>query len=189
MYETIQRWQGERTSPPTQWGQMIEVRGIGQKKLATIREFAETDDPFNVTKLDKLIESVRVDLERLGLPQPTHKAIEVPYERGRDTEVVWIGVGVHRNLRDIFEVNRARTGEELDRATVRHPEKNEWMLLAGYDGTDILSLRFTRFLYPRFKKMLWSLSLHSDVILAHGVKPGFRTAREVYVDKMWVLSP
>jgi hypothetical protein len=76
-------------------------------------------DPFKINRLDNMIESVKKDLPRLGLPMPTHTAIEVPYERGDDIEVVWIGVAVHKNLRDIFEVNRARTGEELDPARSR----------------------------------------------------------------------
>jgi hypothetical protein len=71
--------------------------------------------------------------------------------------VVWIGVAVHKNLRDIFEVNRARTGEELDPTEVKDPHLNEWMLLAGYDGTDLLSLRITRWKYPKMKKILWKI--------------------------------
>jgi hypothetical protein len=136
-----------------------------------------------------MIESVRKDLPRLGLMTPTHTAVEVPYERGTDIEVVWIGVAVHRNLRDIFEVNRARSGEELDPSEVKNPELNEFMLVAGYDGTDLLSLRITRWKYPRFKKLLWKIKPNEDILLVHGVKPGWRTAREIYVNKIWVLQP
>src|SRR5205085_9335536 len=108
---------------------------------------------------------VKADLRRLKLPMPTHEAIEVPYERGSDEEVTWIGVAVHRNLRDIFEVNRARTGEELDPSEVKDPHLNEWMLIAGYDGTDLLSLRFNRWTYPRFRDTLWKIEMNEDILL------------------------
>lgn len=187
--DKILEWRQGRETPPTSWAQLEEVKGIGPKKMATVQEFAHSEDPFNVLRLDNLIESVRKDLPRLGLPTPTHRAIDVPYEQGDDVEVVWIGVGIHRNLRDIFEVNRARTGEELDPSEVKDPHLNEWMLVAGYDGTDLLSLRVTRWKYPKLKKALWNLKLNDDVLLVHGVKRGWRTAREIQVQRFWVLEP
>jgi DNA polymerase-3 subunit alpha len=189
MARTILEWRSTRPTPPTGWKSLLEVKGIGPKKFETIREFAEDPDPFKVKRLDNMIEAVKKDLPRLGLPMPTHTAIEVPYERGDDIEVVWIGVAVHKNLRDIFEVNRARTGEELDPSEVKSPELNEWMLLAGYDGTDLLSIRFTRWKYPKFKNILWKIKMNEDVLVIRGTKPGWRTAREIYVNDIWVLDP
>jgi hypothetical protein len=168
----------------------LAVPGIGKVKMEKIREFAESEDPFQVAKLDKMIAAVKADLPRLGLPRPTHTAIEVPYERSEDDEeVVWIGVAVHKNLRDIFEVNRARTGEELDPDTVKDPHLNEWMLLAGYDGTDLLSIRVTRWKYPKLKKLLWKIKMNEDVLVVRGVKRGWRTAREIQLSDIWILDP
>jgi DNA polymerase III subunit alpha len=171
------------------WPNLIEVKGIGPKTITRLVDYATADDPFGIEKLDKMIASVKSDLKRLKLPMPTHTAVEVPYERGEDIEIVWLGVVVHRNLRDIFEVNRARTGEELDPESVKHPELNEWMLMAGYDGTDLLSIRVTRWKYPKFKKLLWKIGLNDDIVLVRGTKPSWRAAREVYVSEMWVLQP
>ena len=185
----VLNWRAKRSSPPTDWAQLQEVKGIGPKKMATIKAFAEAEDPFNVTRLDRMIKEVKDDLPRLGLPTPTHTAIQVPYERGDDIEVVWIGVAVHKNLRDIFEVNRARTGEELDPSEVKDPHLNEWMLVAGYDGSDLLSLRITRWKYPKFKSLLWKIKMNEDVLLVRGVKKGWRTAREIQVNDIWVLQP
>jgi DNA polymerase-3 subunit alpha len=171
------------------WPDLIQVKGIGPKTIDKLVEYATADDPFGIEKLDKMIASVKADLTRLHLPMPTHTAVEVPYERGEDIEIVWLGVVVHRNLRDIFEVNRARTGEELDPETVKHPELNEWMLMAGYDGTDLLSIRITRWKYPKFKKLLWKIAMNEDIVLVRGTKPSWRAAREVYVSDIWVLQP
>lgn len=187
--EKIVTWRDSRTTPPSDWRQLIEVKGIGNKTIEKIVKHATDKDPFGIHKLDRMIKSVKTDLPRLGLPSPSHTAIEVPYERGDDTEVVWIGVAVHKNLRDIFEVNRARTGEELDPATVRDPHLNEWMLVAGYDGTDLLSLRITRWKYPKLKRILWKIAMNEDILLVRGVKRGWRTAREIQVKDIWVLEP
>jgi DNA polymerase-3 subunit alpha len=189
MGNKILEWRSSRESPPTSWTNLQEVSGVGPKTVEKMVEFCNSDDPFGVYRLDRLIEPVRKDLPRLGLPSPTHQAIDVPYERGDDLEVVWIGVAVHRNLRDIFEQNRSRTGEALDPKDVKDPSKNEFMLLAGYDGTDLLSLRITRWKYPKMKKLLWNLKLNEDVLVVQGVKPGWRTAREIYINKIWVLGP
>jgi DNA polymerase-3 subunit alpha len=178
----FKRWQ------PT-WDNLIEVQGIGPKTIEKIKSYTTAEDPFGIETLNKKIASVRSDLPRLNLPTPTHNAVEVPYERGEDQEIVWLGIIVHKNLRDIFEVNRARTGEELDPATVKHPELNEWMLLAGYDTTDIVSIRITRWKYPKFKNLLWQIALNDDIVLIRGTKPGWRAAREIYVNNMWILQP
>jgi hypothetical protein len=171
------------------WSDLINVPGIGPVTKDKIVEFVNKEDPFNIYRLEKILTQVKKDLPGLDLPEPTHQAVDVPYERGDDVEVVWIGVGVHRNLRDIFEVNRARSGEELDPSEVKDPDKNEFMLVAGYDGTDLLSLRVTRWKYPRLRKILWDIKLNDDVLLVRGTKPGWRTAREIYVNDLWVLQP
>lgn len=189
MASRILEWRSKRPTPPDTWKSLLEVPGIGSKTMMKIQEFAESDDPFQVKRLDRMIAAVKKDLSKLGLPQPTHTAIEVPYERSEDDqEVVWIGVAVHKNLRDIFEVNRARTGEELDPDTVKDPHLNEWMLLAGYDGTDLLSLRITRWKYPKLKKILWKIKMNEDVLVIRGVKRGWRSAREIQVSDIWVLD-
>jgi DNA polymerase-3 subunit alpha len=185
--QKIVDWRDQQSGPLT-WDRLIEVKGIGPKTIDKYINQATSDDPFGVKRLNRMIEKVKADLPKMGLPTPTHTAIEVPYERGEDHEIVWLGVVVHRNLRDIFEVNRARTGEELDPSTVKHPELNEWCLVAGYDMTDLLSIRITRYKYPKFKDMIWGTRLNQDLVLIRGTKPGWRNAREVYIDQMWVLD-
>lgn len=188
MATKVIEWREARPTPPTSWVNLQEISGIGPKTIEKIVSHAEAEDPFKIDRLDKMFAAVKRDLPELDLPMPTHTAIEVPYENGDDLEVTWIGVIVHKNLRDIFEVNRARTGEELDPATVKSPELNEWGLLAGYDGSDLLSLRITRWKYPRYKKIFWGIKMNQDVVLIKGVKPGWRSARELYVNQMWVLN-
>lgn len=168
------------------WDDIIHVKGFGEKTAASIKDWVSKDDPFGIYTLDKRIAKVKGELEDLGLPQPTHNALEIPYERGKDVPIVWIGVVLHRNLRDIFEVNRAR-GEELDPEQITDPHLNEWVLMAGYDGEEIVSIRIDRWKYPRAKRAVWGLRPNDDLVLVHGIKPGFRSAREIKVHRMWVL--
>jgi len=200
MAQRIIDWQDEITNSKlgwkgVGWSSLIDVKGIGEKTIDKIVDHATDSDPFKIKRLDQMIESVKRDLPTLvdgkgrQLPFPTHTAIDVPYERGEDQEIIWVGVAVHKNLRDIFEVNRARTGEELDPSEVKNPELNEWMLIAGYDGTDLLSLRITRWRYPALKDILWKIRMNEDVLLVRGVKLGWRAAREVRVQDIWVLDP
>jgi DNA polymerase-3 subunit alpha len=172
----------------TEWGEIERIKGFGPKTSASIQDWVSQPDVFGIYTLDNLIQKVKTDMPRLGLPEPTHTALEVPYERGRDTEVTWIGVVVQRNLRDIFEINKAR-GVEVDPESIDRPDLNEWMIAAGYDGTELVSIRVDRYKYPGFRKALWGLRLNKDVVVVQGVKPGFRAAREVRASKMWVIDP
>jgi DNA polymerase-3 subunit alpha len=171
------------------WNDYLAVSGIGPKTIDKMQALADSDDPFEVHKLDELLDDIKGQLTGWGLPKPTHTALEVPYERGRDQQITWIGLGMDRNLRDIFESNRARTGVELKPEEVKNPELNEWVMILGTDGDEQVTLRIDRFKYPKFRSAVWGLKLGHDVILAKGYKPGFRTAREIYVSQLWIIDP
>jgi hypothetical protein len=174
------------------WDDYAAVKGIGPKTIETIRSFADREDPFNIYGIDQMLTTVRTAIqdEELGdVPMPTHTALEVPYERGDDVPIVFLGVPVDRNLRDIFESNRARTGVELKRSEVRQPDLNEWVMILCTDGDEQVTIRVDRFRYRKFRDMVWGARLGRDLLLVEGKKPGFRTAREIYVRKMWVIDP
>jgi DNA polymerase III subunit alpha len=180
------------TEGVSRWGNLTEIKGVGPKTIAKIQEFVNKEDPFEVLKLHRILEGVRDEIRSgvLGrLPVPTHNSVEVPYARGEDTEVVWIGKIVHRNLRDLFEVHFSRTGETLDPEEVKHPELNEWVVMLGQDEEDLLTITVDRWKYPRFRKALWSLKLDDDVVLIRGVKRGFQSRRAIYVSDLWVIRP
>ena len=172
----------------TEWGEIERITGFGPKTSASIQDWVSHPDPFRIYELDNKIQAVKADMPKMGLPEPTHTALQVPYERGRDEEVTWLGVIVLRNLRDIFEINKAR-GVEVDPEKMERPDLNEWMIMAGYDGTELVSVRVDRYKYPDFKKAIWGLRLNKDVVVVQGVKPGFRAAREVKASRMWVIDP
>jgi DNA polymerase III subunit alpha len=173
------------------WDEIEKIKGFGPKTSVKIQEWVNQPDPFGIHTLRDLLNRIKLWLPEAGLPAPTHTAIECPYDRGKDTEVVFIGIALHRNLRDIFEVNRARTGIELKPEEVTDPHLNEWCIMALYDGTELLSARFTRFKYPKFRDAIWGAKLDQDgdVILVKGIKTGWRAAREIIVNHLWVIDP
>lgn len=173
----------------TRWSDYLAVRGIGPKKIANFEEFCAQDDPFGVHRLQRLLDDMRVQAPRLGVPRQTHRSLQVPYSRGQDTLVVWYGVIQHRNLRELFEVNFSRTGEALDPTTVKNPELNEWVIMVGADEEELLTLTIDRWRYPRFKKAIWGIKLDHDVVVVRGVKRGYQSRRAIYVKQMWVIDP
>lgn len=176
----------------TSWASLTEIKGVGPKTIERITEFVNKEDPFDIHKLHRILEGVRAEIRsgELGkLPIPTHTSLQVPYERGEDTEVVWIGKIIHRNLRDLFEVHFSRTGETLDPETVSQPELNEWVVMLGQDEEDIITIACVRWLYPKFRQGIWKIRLDEDVVLVKGVKRGFQSRRAIYITDFWVIQP
>lgn len=194
---------GERTSEDilayraenglTSWDDLLAVKGIGPKKIESIRAWVGNRDPFNAFLLDENIDKVKrmLDAGQLGegLPIPTHTATQIPTEIGREFAVVWLGTVLTRNVRDIFEQNRSRTGEELDRNKVKAPELNEWIMMTAEDEDDRILLSADRFKYPMFKDALFSVRMGVDLVLVEGIRPRYASTRQVKIKKLWVIDP
>jgi DNA polymerase-3 subunit alpha len=184
--EEIVRTPGRRRW--TAWEDMIEVKGIGPKTIEGIKEFGASDDPLGIFEIDKRIAIAREAIEASEtMTAPTHSSLDVPYGEGLKETVTWVGVALNRNLRDIFETNRAH-GTELDEATMKDPHLREFLLMLGDDGKELLRLRFDRWRYPQFKRPIWGTTLEKDVVWVQGYKPSWRAAREIYVTDFAVIS-
>lgn len=174
---------------PVNWKSYSVVKGIGPKKIETLEAFCSDPDPFGVLKLNRTLEEIAAQCLDMGIPEPTHKGEDIPYEQTGDVECVYIGIVKKKNLKDIFESHRAKTGQELDPTSVRDPEKRELVVMTCWDGTEVVTVRFDRYKYQNFKKAIWGTRPDRDVIVVRGVKPNWRTAREIYVSQMWVIDP
>jgi DNA polymerase-3 subunit alpha len=173
------------------WADLRAVKGIGPKTISKISEWCSLDDPFEIFKLDRAIEEIRIAImnrQIRGVPYPTHRSIEVPYSRGANVPVVWCGVLTKRNLKELFELHFSRTGEELDPSTVKDPELNEWVVMWGDDGTDVITLTVNRWRYPELRETIWAIKPDSDMVIMKGYKPGLQSRRAIQVTDIWVLS-
>ncbi len=174
------------------FGDLLKVRGIGQKTVDKMVEFNETDDPFKVQWLHRKLENVRNMLKKGefgNLPVATHTSQQVPYSRGDNVNVVWLGILIHRNLRDLFESNFARTGVALDPEEVKDPHLREWVIGVGADEDELVSITWDRWKYPKSKRGIWDIKLDHDIVLVRGVKKGYQARRAIYVKDFWVIDP
>lgn len=186
----------ERQSRPfgfDEWGDLKAVKGLGPKTIDKIIAFVSAEDPFEIHALEKKINAVKASIKSRApgfraLPYPTHTVAEVPGEKGRDTEVVWIGTVHSRNIRDLFEINSSK-GEQLKPEDVKDPHLKEWAILYVEDHTDQMSIKVNRWRYPSLKKAVFSIDLDHDLVLIRGVKKGFQNRKTVEVSQIWVISP
>lgn len=179
------------------WVDFGTIHGIGPSKIKAIKEFINHPDPFELDLLSNTIAKVKQELfagvpgEEPGslLPSPTHRSIDVPYDRTpTNVPVVWLGVIQNRNLKDLFESHYSKTGEHLDPETQKDPHLKEWVVMLGEDETEPIVVTVNRWMYRRFKDTIWSIEQGKDLVLVRGVKYGFQARRAIYVHDMWVLS-
>jgi hypothetical protein len=149
------------------------------------------DDPYGAFRLDGNIQIVKeaIRKQELQLPMPTHRAHDMPYDSVAAFPVTWLGTILQRNIRDIFEMNRARKGEELKVEDVKSPHLNEWCVLTCEDETDQLLLRIDRWHYPAMRDLIFAARMNQDLILVKGMRPKNAGSRQIYVKKMWVIDP
>ncbi len=174
---------------PINWKSYSVVKGVGIKTIERLEEFSNSDDPFGILGLTNSLAELAAQCPDLGLPQPTHTGDMIPYDQSGDVEAVYMGIVKKRNLKDIFESHRAKTGQELDPQTVKDPHKREFVVLTCWDGTEVVTVRIDRWKYSNFKKAIWGTRMEKDIILVRGVKPNWRTAREIYANEIWVINP
>jgi DNA polymerase-3 subunit alpha len=175
------------------WQDFTVVHGIGPKKMQIIEAFCAQDDPFGIHELERALTRARWWIgkhgERAGLPYPSSRSEDVPYEAVAG-EHVWVGRVVHRNLKDIYELHRSRTGEELDPAKVKEPQYVNYAVITGVDETGPLVITVHRYdgLYEKYKEDIWDIDPDRDLLLVRGYKRR-EYRRAIYAKELHVLTP
>lgn len=195
--QKIVEWRDQLPPGRTSWSSLIDVSGIGPKTLETIEEFVGKDDPFEAHWLDRAISAVKGEIVsgKLDLPRPTHVAADLPYSRGQDIGLVWLGVVHTRNERDLFEFNQAKGAEldmeamTIDGKPIKDPHLDKWCVMVGDDESDQIGLRADRWRYPSLRDLIWKIRPGKDLVLVQGVKPGWMPTRQITISKMWIIDP
>jgi len=175
------------------WMPYEAVKGIGPKTIVSILEFCEQEDPFEISLLQRKLSKVRGWLNRHadenGMRRPTSRAEDVPYEPKQGEHVVLVSVR-DRNLKDLYELHRSRTGDELDPSTVRDPDYVNWTVILGEDESGPLTITVHRYrgLYEKYKKQIWDLDPKRHLLLVRGLKRR-EYRRAIYAEELWVLDP
>lgn len=175
------------------WDDYIAVKGIGPVTMDKVKAFCEDPDPFGVYRLGETLKKVRRYLWELGdldgYPMPTSKSDNVPYDPVPGSHT-WVGIVRDRNLKDLYELHRSRTGDELDPAKVKEPEHINWAVILGEDETGPLTITVHRYrgLYERYKEAIWNIDPKRDVLLVRGYKRK-EYRRAIYVEELYVINP
>lgn len=175
------------------WPDLMDVRGIGPATIEKITEFVADPDPFGLKRIEQRMVKFRqwVDDEgyRLYIPAYTHvNSDSIPREG--EHEIVWCGIPVIREYKDLIEDERARTGKETEEilSSVKDPDLiKSCVLKCVDDGDDEVYCRINRWNFPRMQHQIESINLGKDLIVFKGIKrEGFGVSLQIR--DMWVIS-
>ena len=188
----IMDWMDARVGDYLSWDDITEVKGIGEKTRDRIIAFTLDPDPFGLDRVKRVMEEVREGLKPGNpyfLPTPTHTSDTLP-KKG-DHIVIWAGIPVTREYKDLIEDERARTGKSVDEIlmTVKDPHLLKSCTLKCIDdGDEEVYLRFDRWHYPEFAERLENLRIGGDdVVIVKGKK---REGFGVFIQtrEMWAVE-
>lgn len=186
-YLESQHWE---TSPA--WRSLLAVKGIGPKTVEKIENFCNDPDPFGSNRIKQILEGVRSDLAggKFGLPAPTHTSDDLVEVEG-SYDVIWVGIPLSKEYKDIVEDERARTDKDTEEilATIKDPELTKLCVVKCIDdGDEDVHCRINRWAFPRFEDRLQDLRTNGkDVLIVAGRKrDGFGT--NILVEEMWALE-
>lgn len=171
-----------RTADPmgfSSWEDLIKIPGIGPKKMAMIRDFCYSDDPFNLDLVGKTLAVYREALEEgdgdwAGLPVPSHTSDEIPRD-AVNLPVIWIGIVAKKEYKDLIEDERARSGDTVEEilARVKDPDLRKSCTLKCYDdGDEDVYIRINRWAFPEFREAIEEIDCDKDVVIVRGYKKG-----------------
>jgi DNA polymerase-3 subunit alpha len=190
--EAIMAWREEKDGPVS-WADIVEVKGIGPKTALKVESFALDPDPFNLGYIKSVMQKLRSELvpgNSYYLPVPTHTSDTLP-KKGTHNGVVWVGIPMVREYKDLIEDERAKTGKSVEEilATVRdsHLQKS-CTLKCIDDGDEEVYLRFDRWHYSEFAAKLEQLRIGgADAVIVKGRKrEGFGTY--IQVQELWAVE-
>jgi DNA polymerase-3 subunit alpha len=172
---------------------LLRVKGVGPAKLEKFRHQIESNDPFGLLRTQIALDAVRKAIadRELPLQRPnvnSDEILDIPGGR----QVVWVGMVKLKEYKDVFEDERARTGDDMEtiRARLKRPDLPTSCVLHAYDdaGEDVY-VRITRFDYPRFAKGLEELRESEDVVHVIARKSNGGFGASIYAIKMVGIDP
>jgi len=179
----------EREVGIREWKDMLSIKGVGPKTIEKIEEFSSEDDPFGINKVERDIAAIKkavLDGDLQGAPYPGQNSDDVPYEAVKWKGVI-VGLLKNRNLQDLFENHRSRTGEDLDPETVKDPHLKDSMTLYLEDAQGLMTVKVPRFKYPEFKSQLWDAKIGHDYIIVSAFTYEF-LGKTIHTNKLWVVK-
>lgn len=185
---------GENASMRTalDWDDLIEVPGIGEGRIKTIKDFVYHDDPFEVNKVKRALDAIRHDFDNgalAGVPEPTHRSPDL----SADEYVVFMGVLKGKHYRDLITQRLKYGPEGLTREKIledlEDPHLLKYIALEVVDEFDEpIRIRVGRKKYPQYKALLSAAREDHDVILAKGYVSEFG-GLGIQIQELFVIDP
>lgn len=174
------------------WEALEEVPGIGPGRIKTIKDFVYHDDPFNVSRVKRMLDNIRKDFDNgalAGVPEPTHRSPDlIP-----DEYVVFMGVLKKRHHRDLIaqrlKYGPEGTTREKILESIEDPHLLKYMALDVVDEFDEpVRIRIGRKKYPQYAALLSAARDDQDVILVKGFVSEFG-GLGIQVAELFVIDP
>lgn len=176
-----------------EWSDLIEVKGVGAKTISTIKTFCESIDPFGINEMSRVLNRIRDSFsngEIIGISSPTHVSVDIPTEREM---VCYMGILRRVKFYDAVEQLQKRTTGELsyEDALMKldDPHLLKYVALDVEDEYgEIVKVRVSRWVYPRYSKQVQGLKINKDVVVAQGFSSDFGGI-SIQVKKLMIIDP
>lgn len=184
---------GDGHADEIEWSDLTAVKGIGAKTISTILKFCESSDPFGVEEVSRVLNNVRKSLsnnEIQHIPVPTHTSIDIPSDREL---VCYAGVLRRKKYYDAVEQLQKRTNEELTYEDaldkLEDPHLLKYVALEVEDEWgEIVKVRVSRWLYPKFDELIQNLKVNKDVVVTQGFSSDFGGI-SIQAKKLFAIDP
>jgi DNA polymerase III subunit alpha len=191
-------------TPALFWDDLARIKGIGPTTVMRMEAFANEKDPFGLYRTERTMrKTIHWIKGQRGIPNPTHNGSQIAAIHVEDNgfrqggkfqvgpRVIYAGIVRMREYKDIVEDQRSRTGKEIEEilAGLKHPELIKNCSLRCYDVTEEeVYLRINRFKFPKLKRIIDSITVNHDVVVAVGNRiAGFGTP--IMVEALYVVNP
>lgn len=186
---------------PNNWKDLKAISGIGPVTCEKMAAFASAKDPFGLYRTEKIMAKVLKWIKaQRTVPVPTHTGAQLAalpvlqstgkrYSKG--PRVVYAGIARSLNMQDVIENRRSRSGENAEDIlkSLKRPDLLEFCSFRCFDVTDEeVYVRVNRFVFPKLKKTIQTVSLNHDVLVVIGNRiAGFGTP--IMASKIFVIDP
>lgn len=153
-----------------EWSDLLEVKGIGKKTIEKILSFVESDDPFGVQKMARILNKVRKN----SPIKPTHTSVDMP----EDGELCcYTGVVMEKKYYNAVEqLQKRESNLEYDEALnqLRDNHLLEYAALYVEDEYgETVRISVDRWRYPGYSKEIDGIKKKHDVVVVQGLSSDF----------------
>jgi Zierdtviridae DNA polymerase len=176
-----------------EWDDLSEIRNIGPKTIATLKDFCEGLDPFGVNEVKRVLNSVRDVYETgqlAGVPVPTHVSIDLPID---GSVVCFMGIARKRKYYDAVEqAKKKATGELSTEDALEQIDDPHLLKYVALDLEDeygqLIKVWVNRWNYPQLGGKVENIKLNRDVVVVQGKSSDFGGI-SIRAKQMEVIDP